>query len=157
MMNILKIRSAKMGNGRGRKEICGKRNKKRKKTAKYSKTLEKAEAKKESEETQEVVELAEVNKEEESAWKIEEEPQFEEDGSDMDPEQAKKGREEEVKVKTLDVFEFGSWEAPDHDEMARSCKEGRRTRIREMPTRGALILAKTRRSEGGLVCCSAPL
>ena len=77
------------------------------------KTLERAEAKEESEETQEVVELAEVEvKEEEVEWGTQGEAPFDEERCDLDPEQVRQGREEKVNymVKTLGMFEFGSWQ-----------------------------------------------
>ena len=41
------------------------------------------------------------------------EAQLESEGDDLDPEQVRRGREEEMNymVKTLEMFEFGSWEA----------------------------------------------
>ena len=53
----------------------------------------------------------EVNEEEE-AWMTEEEPRQGDEGGDLDPEQVRQGREEEMNytVKTLKMFEFGSWE-----------------------------------------------
>ena len=54
---------------------------------------------------------------------------------DLDPEQVRQGREEEMNytVKTLGMFEFGSWQdatskagkCSDHDEVDRSFNEGR--------------------------------
>ena len=82
------------------------------KTVKYLKTSEKTEAKKESKETLEVVELAEVEvNEEEVEWSTEG-AQLEEEGRDLDSEQFRQGREEEMNymVKTLGTFEFGSWQ-----------------------------------------------
>ena len=84
------------------------------KTVQYLKTLERAEAKKESEETQQVVELAEVEvNEEEVEWGTQGEAPFEEEQCDLDPEQVRQGRKEEkmnYMVKTLEMFEFGSWQ-----------------------------------------------
>ena len=53
----------------------------------------------------------EVNEEEEE-WMTEEEPRQGDEGGDMDPEQVRQGREEEMNymVKTLKMFEFESWE-----------------------------------------------
>ena len=83
------------------------------KTVQYKMALERAEAMKESEETQEVVELAEMEvNEEEVEWRAEGQTQFEADGGDLNPVQVRQGREEEMKytVKTLGMFEIGSWE-----------------------------------------------
>ena len=69
--------------------------------------MKRAEAKKEFEETVEAVELAEVEvNEEEVEWR-----QFEEEGG-LDREQVRQAREEEMNymVKTLGMFEFGSWQ-----------------------------------------------
>ena len=63
--------------------------------------MDKMENKKESDKVQEVVEEVEVEvNEEEEEW------------MKMDPEQVRQGREEEMNhmVKTLKMFEFGSWE-----------------------------------------------
>ena len=63
--------------------------------------------------TQEVVEVAEVEvNEEEEEWMTEEEPRRCDEGGDLHPEQVRQCREEEMnyKVKTLKMFEFGSWE-----------------------------------------------
>ena len=82
-----------------------------KKTVKYTKTVQKAEAKREG--VQEIVEVAEVVVNvEESEWRAEEEAQVEGEGDDLDPEQVRKGREEEMNymVRTLEMFEFGSLE-----------------------------------------------
>ena len=64
----------------------------------------------------------------------EEEARQGDEGGDLDPEQVRQGREEEMNcmVKTLKMFEFGSWkdaiksgqDAHD-DEMGRSGEEGR--------------------------------
>ena len=82
-------------------------------TVRYLKTLERAEATKESEETLEVVELrkAAVN-EQDVAQRTEGENQVEEEVGDLDPEQVRQGREEEMNYKfnTLGMFEFGSWQ-----------------------------------------------
>ena len=45
-------------------------------------------------------------------WRTEGETQFEEEGGDLDLEQVRQGREEEMNniVKTPGMFEFGSWE-----------------------------------------------
>ena len=50
--------------------------------------------------------------EEEEEWMTEEEPRQGDEGGDLDPEQVRQGREEEMNcmVKTLKMFEFGSWE-----------------------------------------------
>ena len=63
--------------------------------------------------TQKVVEVAEVDvNEEEEEWMTEEEPRQGDEGGDLDPEQVRQGREEEMKLtawsKTLKMFEFGS-------------------------------------------------
>ena len=82
------------------------------KTVRYLKELDKMENK-ESGKTQEVVEVAEVEvNEEEEEWTTEEEPQRGDEGGDLDPEQVRQGREEEMNymIKTLKMFEFGSWE-----------------------------------------------
>ena len=71
------------------------------------------ENKKGSGKTQEVVEVAEVEvNEEEEEWMTGEEPQQVDQGGDLDPEQVRQGREEEMNdmVKTLKMFGFGSWE-----------------------------------------------
>ena len=68
---------------------------------------------KESAKTQEVVEVAEVEvNEEEEEWMTEGEARQVEEGCDLDPEQVRQGREEEMNymVKTSKMFEFGSWE-----------------------------------------------
>ena len=60
-----------------------------------------------------VVEVAEVEvNEEEEEWMTEEESRRDDEGGDLDPEQVRQGREEEVNciVKTLKMFEFQSWE-----------------------------------------------
>ena len=83
------------------------------KTVRYLKELDKMENKKESGKTQEVVEVAEVEvNEEEEEWTTEEEPQRGDEGGDLDPEQVRQGRAEEMNytVKTLKMFEFGSWD-----------------------------------------------
>ena len=82
------------------------------KTVRYLKELDKMEHKKESGKTQEVVEEAEVEvNEEEEEW-MTEEPRQGDEGGDLDPEQVRQGREEEMNymVKTLKMFEFESWE-----------------------------------------------
>ena len=69
--------------------------------------------KKESGKTQEIVEVAEVEvNEEEEEWMTEEEPRQGDEGGDLDPEQVRQGREEEMNymVKMLKMFELGSWE-----------------------------------------------
>ena len=83
------------------------------KTVRYLKELDKMDNKKESGKTQEVEEVAEVEvNEEEEEWTTEEEPQRGDEGGDLDPEQVRQGREEEMNymVKTLKMFEFGSWD-----------------------------------------------
>ena len=83
------------------------------KTVRYLKELDKMENKKESGKTQEIVEVGEVEvNEEEEEWMTEEEPRQGDEGGDLDPEQVRQGREEEMNymVKTLKMFEFGSWE-----------------------------------------------
>ena len=83
------------------------------KTVRFLKDFDKMENKKESGKTQEVVEVAEVEvNEEEEEWMTEEEPRQGDEGGDLDPEQVRQGREEEMNymVKTLKRFEFGSWE-----------------------------------------------
>ena len=58
------------------------------------------------------MDLAEVEVSgEEVQWRTEGETQFEERG-DLDPEQVRQGREEEMNhmVETLGMFEFGSWQ-----------------------------------------------
>ena len=75
----------------------------------YLKELDKMENKEESGKTQEVVEVAEVEvNEEEEEWTTEEEPQRGDELGDLDPEQVRQGREEEMNymVKTLKMFEF---------------------------------------------------
>ena len=54
---------------------------------------------------------AEVN-EKDVAWRTKGENQFEEEGGDLDPEQVRQGRDEEMNCKfnTLGMFEFGSWQ-----------------------------------------------
>ena len=79
----------------------------------YLKELDKMENKKESGKSQEVVEVAEVEvNEEEEQWMTEEESRQVEEGCDLDPEQVRQGREEEIKyiIKILKMFEFESWE-----------------------------------------------
>ena len=76
-------------------------------SGRQSNKRKRAETKKEFEETVEVVELAEVGvNEEEVEWR-----QFEEEGG-LDPEHVRQAREEEMNymVKTLGMFEFGSWQ-----------------------------------------------
>ena len=83
------------------------------KTVRYFKELDKTENKKESGKTQEVVEVADVEvNEEEEEWNTEEEPRQGDEGGDLGPEQVRQGREEEMNymIKTLKMFEFGSWE-----------------------------------------------
>ena len=50
--------------------------------------------------------------EEEEEWMTEEESRQVEEGCDLDPEHVRQGREEEIKhiIKTLNMFEFESWE-----------------------------------------------
>ena len=50
--------------------------------------------------------------EEEEEWMTEEEPRQGDEGGDLDPEQARQGREEEMNlmVKMLKKFDFGSWD-----------------------------------------------
>ena len=82
------------------------------KIVKYLKTSERTEAKKEFEETLEVVELAEVEvSEEEVEWWTERHT-FRNREAKKESEQVRQGREEEMnyRVKTLGMFEFGSWE-----------------------------------------------
>ena len=78
----------------------------------YLKALDRAENKKELDKAQDVVEVTdlEVNEEEEE-WTTEEEPRQVDEGGDQDPEQVRQGREEEMNymIKTLGMFEFGSW------------------------------------------------
>ena len=77
------------------------------KTVRYLKEVDKMENKRE------VVEVAEVEvNEEEEEWMTEEEPRQGDERGDLDPEQVRQGREEEMNnmVKTLKMFEFGSWE-----------------------------------------------
>ena len=56
----------------------------------------------------------------------EEEPRHGDEGGDLDPEQVRQGREEEMNymVKTLKMFEFGLWE----DATSRTSKMPARTR-----------------------------
>ena len=64
-------------------------------------------------EEQEVVDLAEVEVNEESVrWRKEVETQTEEEGAVSDPEQVRRAPEEEMNfmVRTLEMFDFGSWE-----------------------------------------------
>ena len=72
--------------------------------------------------TQEVVEVAEVEvNEEEEEWMTEEEPRRCDEGGDLHPEQVRQclGEEMNYKVKTLKMFEFGSWGRCDIKERAR--------------------------------------
>ena len=83
------------------------------KTVRYLKELDKIENKKESGKSQEVMEVAEVGvNEEEEEWMTQEESRQVEEGCDLDPEQDRQGREEEIIYisKTLKMFEFESWE-----------------------------------------------
>ena len=78
----------------------------------YLKELDKMENKKESGKVQEVVEVAEVEvNEEEEEWMTEEESRRGDEGGDLDPEQVRQGREEEINymIKTLGMFELGFW------------------------------------------------
>ena len=82
-------------------------------TVRYLKELDKMENKKESGKVQEVVEVAEVEvNEEEEEWMTEEESRPGDEGGDLDPKQVRQGWEEELNymVKTLRMFEFGTWE-----------------------------------------------
>ena len=76
--------------------------------------LEREEAKKGSESVQCVVDLAKVDvNERQDEWEAEGyEPQHEEEEEDLDQEQVRRDYEEETNytVKTLEMFEFGSWE-----------------------------------------------
>ena len=81
------------------------------KTVRYLKELDKME--KEGGKVQEVVEVAEVEVNgEEEEWMTEEESRQGDEGGDLDPEQVRQGREEEMNYmnKTLRRFDFGSWE-----------------------------------------------
>ena len=81
-------------------------------TVRYLKELHRLESKKELGKVQEVVEVTEVEvNEKEEEWMNEAEPRRVEEEGDLDPEQVLQGREEEMKymVKTLVMFEFGSW------------------------------------------------
>ena len=82
------------------------------KTVRYLKELDKMENKKESCKSQEVMEVAEVEVNEEEERMTDEESRQVEEGSDLDPEQVRQGREEEINyiIKTLKMFEFESWE-----------------------------------------------
>ena len=83
------------------------------KTVRYLKELDKMENKKGSAKSLEVVEVAEVGvNEEEEEWMTEEESRQVEEGGDLDPEQVRQVREEEIKyiIKTLKMLEFESWE-----------------------------------------------
>ena len=91
------------------------------KTVRYLKELDKIENKKESGKVQVVVEVAEVEvNAEEEEWMAEEEPRQGDEGSELDPEQVRQDREEEMNymIKTLKMFEFESWE----DATSRSSK-----------------------------------
>ena len=82
-------------------------------TVYYLRPLERAEAKKESEETQKVVKLAEVEvNEEEVDCRTEGGTHFEEEGGDLDLEQVRQCREDEMNcmVKTLVMCECVSWD-----------------------------------------------
>ena len=77
------------------------------------KELDKMENMKESGKVQEVVEVAEVEvNEEEEEWMTEEESRRGDEGGELDPEHVRQGREEDMNymIKTLKMFEFGSWE-----------------------------------------------
>ena len=111
------------------------------KTVKYLKMLERTEAK--------------IEANEEEVERIRRSSHFEEEGADLDPEQVRQGREEEMNhmVKILGMFELGSWKeatlkagkAPTTNEMDRPSEEGRRrSSIREMATCGARFQTKTR-------------
>ena len=54
----------------------------------------------------------EVNEEEEEQWMTEEESRRGDEGGELDPEPVRQDREEEMNdmIKTLKMFEFGSWE-----------------------------------------------
>ena len=100
----------------GNKRMAGEESEKSRlrKTVRYLKELDKMENMKESGKVQEVVEAAEVevNEEEEEEWITEEESRRVDDGGELDPEHVRQGREEEMNymIKTLKMFEFGSWE-----------------------------------------------
>ena len=82
------------------------------------------EAKKECEVTLEVVELAEMEvDEEEVEWRTEGEAQFQEEGGDLDPEQVRQRREEEMNYMVKTKRRQGS----DHHDMDRSSEERRRS------------------------------
>ena len=88
------------------------------------KTLVRTEAKKECEVTLEVVELAEMEvDEEEVEWRTEGEAQFQEEGGDLDPEQVRQRREEEMNYMVKTERRQGS----DHHDMDRSSEERRRS------------------------------
>ena len=76
------------------------------KTVRYLKELDMMENKKEMGKVQEVVD------EELDKWMTEEESHRGDEGVDLDPKQVRQGREEEMNymIKTLKMFEFGSWE-----------------------------------------------
>ena len=81
------------------------------KTVGYLKELDRMENKV-SGKAREVVEVAEVEvNEEEEEWMTEEEPRQGDEGGDLDPDQVRQFREEDMNymVKTLQMFEFGSW------------------------------------------------
>ena len=83
------------------------------KTVRYLKELDKMENKKGSGKSQEVMEVAEVEvNEEEEEWMTDEESRQVEEGGDLDPEQVRQGRQEEINyiIKTLKMFEFESSE-----------------------------------------------
>ena len=119
------------------------------KTVRYLKELDKMENKKESGKSQEVVEVAEVEVNvEEEEWMTEEESRQVEEGGDLDPEQVRQGREEEIIYisKTLKMFEFESWEEatskagkmPHNNETGRPEQEGRQwENLRQAQTGGA--------------------
>ena len=155
---------AMMGNGRGPMELskAGEESEESRlrKTVRYLKELSNMENK-ESGKTQKVVEVAEgdVNEEEEE-WMTEEEPRQGYEGGDLDPEQVRQSREEEMNymVKTLKMFEFGSWE----DATSRTSKMPttttwvgpRRTtleNIRQMQIGGARLQTKACRTKRRLV------
>ena len=111
---------------------------------------------KESGKTQEIVEVAEVEvneEEEEEEWMTEEERRQGDHGCDLDPEQVRQGREEEMNfmVKTLKMFlirivgrcDIKNEQDAHDNEMGRSGQEGRQWKnIRQMQIGGARLQTK---------------
>ena len=109
-----------------------------------------------------MVELAEVkvNEKEEVEWGTQGEAPFEEERCDLDPEQVRQGRKEEkmkYMVKTLGMFEFGSWQeatskagkAPTTTKWIDRVMKGNNGReFVRCPLCGARFQTKTRGSEG---------